>query len=187
MEDNRKFARMDGKKYLKFFVFHESLLTLLTVVLTFIYIYMILYIPPENATLGEIQYYFNVVGGMILLLWFWWLELHLITCMIDYFCKNNVKKDCVKIIKHLKLDYVHNNLRDGLDYYIGELATRKRRLYKISDDRIVWDQENSVKVKKIVEGKTIYVPKEPRIEIGKTYKVTYYPISRLVVRAEEIK
>ena len=74
-----------------------------------------------------------------------------------------------------------------LNYYIAKTSKGKKRLFKINNDRIVWDQENSVKTKRNIGGKTVYVPKEPRIEIGKTYKVTYYPISKLVVRAEEVK
>ena len=187
MEDNRKFAHMNDRDYLRFFVFHEWLLTLIVNFGTFCYIVHILYLNPKEAPLGSIQHYFNIIFAPGLLIWFWWLELHLITCRIDYFFKSKAKTDCIRIIKRFKLGYTHNNFQDDTEYYIAESSGKKKRLYKINNDRIVWDQENSVKTKRNIGGKTVYVPKEPRIEIGKTYKVTYYPISKLVVRAEEVK
>ena len=79
MEDNRKFSHMNDRDYLRFFVFHEWLLTLIVNFGTFCYIVHILYLNPKEAPLGAIQHYFNIIFAPGLLIWFWWLELHLIT------------------------------------------------------------------------------------------------------------
>ena len=129
---------------------------------------------------------FNVVALSACIYYSLFAFMHLLRCDLDYFLKRETQEDFV-VIRREAGGYVSSDRNLFLNYYIAKTSKGKKRLFKINNDRIVWDQENSVKTKRNIGGKTVYVPKEPRIEIGKTYRVTYYPISKLVVRAEEVK
>lgn len=192
MEDNRKYSGISDREYLYCYVKKDkdTLRVVLLMYICWIGTWIIsLFIDDYGTTvLGKrlfpfFQYVVYPIIGVYSTLF---VTLHWIKCCFDYYANKKVQADEITIQKPAHFYHSIGGVMN-LNYYIAKTSKGKRRLFKIDNDRIVWDQENSVKIKRIIGKKTVYVPKEPRIEIGKTYKVTYYPISKLVVRAKEIK
>ena len=192
MEDNRKYAGYSDREYLCWFVKKDkgSLAFVLIMCIAWIGTWIVsLFIDDYGTNLLAkrlFPFFQYIVYPIITIFYTLFVLIHWIKCCCDYYANKNVQTDKIRIQKYAYFYHSADSTMD-LYYYIAKTSKGKKRLFKINNDRIVWDQEKSVKTKRNIGGKTVYVPKEPRIEIGKTYKVTYYPISKLVVRAEEVK